>query len=417
MSEGPRHRLHGGRPHRTAWVSGIIAALVVVAGVGAAWRLHAGPWSRTSAHATEALTRSGTGGPGAGVSGVGGSATGAPGGSPSVGAPMTVVAISPGSGASGVSGTSPISVTFSDRLAAGAPDPTVSPAIPGTWARAGTHTLTFTPTGAFLPYTPVVVTVPGGPSGEQAVDGARLARPVTDQFTVGAGSTLRLQQLLSLLDYSPLAWTPTGPAVAPADTVAQQQAIFSPPTGAFAWSQTTWPASLTSLWQPGTYNVFTKGLVMEFQADHGLKVDGIPDLGLWNDLLSALAAGQVNTGGYDYAVASKVLPENLTIWHDGQVVFHSLANTGIPQTPTDDGTFPVYARYRNQIMRGTNPNGTPYADPVQFVAYFNGGNAVHYIPRASYGFPQSLGCVELPLAAAAQAWSYLAYGTLVTVTG
>jgi hypothetical protein len=45
------------------------------------------------------------------------------------------------------------------------------------------------------------------------------------------------------------------------------------------------------------------------------------------------------------------------------------------------------------------------------IAYFNGGDAVHYIPRAS----QSLGCIELPYAAAGQAWGYLTYGTLVTV--
>ena len=330
---------------------------------------------------------------------------------------MTVASISPAPGASAVAGTTPVSVTFSDRLAAGAPDPTLSPAVPGSWSRTGSHTLTFTPTGAFLPYSAVTVTVPGGRHGERAVDGASLARSVTASFTVGAGSTLRLQELLSDLDYSPLAFTPAGGPIPVSDTAAQQRAIFDPPAGTFAWRQTTWPASLTSQWQQGAFNVLTKGLVMEFQADHLLKVNGVPSLGLWNDLLGALAAGEANTGGYNYAVGSKVVPETLTIWHDGQQVFHSLANTGIPARPTYDGTFPVYARYRNQIMRGTNPNGTPYADPVQYVAYFHGGNAVHYIPRAQYGFPQSLGCIELPLAAAAQAWPYLAYGTLVTVTG
>ena len=84
------------------------------------------------------------------------------------------------------------------------------------------------------------------------------------------------------------------------------------------------------------------------------------------------------------------------------MVLHTLANTGIPAAPTVDGTFPVYLRYRNQIMKGTNPDGTKYADPVQFVAYFNGGDAVHYFPRYSFGFPQSLGCVELSLSDAAQ---------------
>jgi hypothetical protein len=40
---------------------------------------------------------------------------------------------------------------------------------------------------------------------------------------------------------------------------------------------------------------------------------------------------------------------------------------------------------------------------------------VHYFPRGSYGWPQSLGCVELPLAQSYTAYRYLTYGSLVTV--
>jgi lipoprotein-anchoring transpeptidase ErfK/SrfK len=68
-------------------------------------------------------------------------------------------------------------------------------------------------------------------------------------------------------------------------------------------------------------------------------------------------------------------------------------------------------------MRGTNPDGSTYADPVSWVSYFSAGEAVHYFPRGSYGFPQSLGCVELPYTQAEQVWPYMTYGTLVTVTG
>jgi hypothetical protein len=77
----------------------------------------------------------------------------------------------------------------------------------------------------------------------------------------------------------------------------------------------------------------------------------------------------------------------------------------------------VYLRYSFQIMKGTNPDGSKYADPVSFVAYFNGGDAVHYFPRSSFGWPQSLGCVELPYTQAQRAWPYLTYGSLVTVAG
>ena len=77
----------------------------------------------------------------------------------------------------------------------------------------------------------------------------------------------------------------------------------------------------------------------------------------------------------------------------------------------------MYLRYYFQIMQGTNPDGSKYADPVYYVSYFDGGDAVHYFPRYSYGYYQSLGCVELPWDAAKKAWPYLTYGSLVTVTG
>ena len=36
-------------------------------------------------------------------------------------------------------------------------------------------------------------------------------------------------------------------------------------------------------------------------------------------------------------------------------------------------------------MKGTNPDGSKYADPVSWIAYFNGGDAVHGFYRSSYG--------------------------------
>jgi hypothetical protein len=53
------------------------------------------------------------------------------------------------------------------------------------------------------------------------------------------------------------------------------------------------------------------------------------------------AKGQKNPNGYTYALANQHYPETLTIWHNGRVVLKSLANTGIPASPTVDGTFPV----------------------------------------------------------------------------
>ena len=125
--------------------------------------------------------------------------------------------------------------------------------------------------------------------------------------------------------------------------------------------------------------------------------------------------GKTNPNGYTYALASKASPETLTVWHNGHVVLHTLANTGIPAAPTADGTFPVYLRYASRSCGAPTRTGPHYADPVSWVSYFNGGDAVHYFPRGSYGVPQSLGCVELPYAQAHYVWPVLTYGTLVTV--
>jgi hypothetical protein len=327
---------------------------------------------------------------------------------------LQVTSVAPTNGSTGIAGNAPIILGFSAPISASSPLPALTPAIAGTWSR-GDKTLTFTPSTGFVPQSNVTVTIPAGATGVSSAAGAELAAPLTEQFRVANGSILRLQQLLSLLDYSPLAWTPTASPLAPTDTRSQIAALYRPPGGTFAWRNTGWPARLRRMWQPGVDNVFTRGLIMSFQADHELDPDGAVTSALWLTLVDALSSGTLNTGGYDYALADKIPPETLTIYHDGSVVLRSPANTGVAASPTPDGTFPVNTRLRRQVMKGTNPNGQHYADLVQYIAYFHGNDAVHYMNRDDYGIPQSLGCVELPLADAAKAWPYLAYGTLVTV--
>jgi hypothetical protein len=235
-------------------------------------------------------------------------------------------------------------------------------------------------------------------------------------FTTGDYSTLRLQEILAQLGYLPLTWTPAyGAGVAAGSAAAQLAAAYDAPPGTFQWLS-GYPSLLRSFWSQGASNTLDLGALYGFQADHNLTIDGKLTAATWADLLKAAAADQKNTHGYSYAIASKHLPETLTIWHNGKKVFSSAANTGIGVAPTVDGTFPVYEKLPFQIMSGTNPDGSHYADPVQWVSYFNGGDAVHYFSRGSYGWPQSLGCVELPYTAAKNAYPYLPYGTLVTVS-
>jgi hypothetical protein len=321
--------------------------------------------------------------------------------------PLQVQSVTQGGAVTGTDGASPVRVTLSAPLAANSPMPVLRPATPGTWTKAGS-TLTFTPATPFWPGTRVHVTLAGGSGGLRSAAGGVLAQTTIERFP------LRLKQMLAQLGYLPLKWKPQNPNALEPDNVATElAAMYSPQAGTFTWKK-GYPSILTSFWG-GQSSLIMQGAIRAFQSNHGLTMTGVMTPPLWRAVVQAAAANKANPSGYTYALASKASPETLTVWHDGHVVMHTLANTGIPAAPTADGTFPVYLRYAFQIMKGTNPDGTPYADPVAWVAYFNGGDAVHYFPRGFYGAPQSLGCVELPYAQAHYVWPYLTYGSLVTV--
>ena len=254
-------------------------------------------------------------------------------------------------------------------------------------------------------------------AGASAGGGGLLGSAATESFTTGSFSTLRLQQLLSQLGYLPFTWEPKShPVINPANANAELAAAYAAPAGTFSWTG-DYPSNLTGQWQAGSGNILDTGAIRAFESVQGLAMDGYAGRTVWSDLLAAVAKGKDNPNGYTYALANQHYPETLTVWHNGHVVLTTPANTGIPAAPTQDGTFPVYLRFYFSYMKGTNPDGSKYDDPVYYANYFNGGDAVHQFPRYSYGFYQSLGCVELPWDAAKTAYGYLYYGALVTVTG
>lgn len=330
---------------------------------------------------------------------------------------LTVAEILPTTSSGPISGEDPIIVELSQPLAAHSPMPQISTM--GTWRRLGSS-LVFHPTVDPMPSSTVSLTVPGGQHGLRGVDGSRLAASRQVSWTVQPGSLLRAYQLLATLGYLPVTWAPTSSA--PMSQADQVSALYTPPYGTFAWRYPNTPSQLQAMWVPGQDNALLQGAVMAFETNEGLTLNGQVGPGVWAKLLAATAStpamtASTNQAGYTYTFVSKDLPETMTVWHNGAVVVQTPVNTGIPVDPTVDGTFPVYERLQSQVMEGTNPDGSPYADPVSWVAYFNGGDAVHYIARGSFGYPQSLGCVEAPYAAAEQAWPYLTLGSLVTVSG
>ncbi len=346
---------------------------------------------------------------------------------PQNGMPVAAADPAPGSARAGLD--SPITLTFDEPVAKvlGASRPRISPATPGTWTEPDADTLVFTPQGlGFGPGTPVSVsfdhpmTVVGGTSTGSVL----LSASTSYHFAITQASVLRLQQILAQLHYLPLNFTPAPGVRSPTTLAGEVPTLGSPLRGRFSWRWQSTPYSLREQWQPGSPTVLVKGALMAFMsatensydgpAADGETVNQLADAS-WKALLSAAAANQADPYPYSYVYVSETLPETLNLWEDGSPVLTSLTNTGIPGEPTALGTYPIYVRYTVNTMSGTNPDGSTYDDIVYWINYFNGGDAVHAFPRGSYGFPQSLGCVELPYSAAETAFHHLAVGDLVTV--
>ena len=320
---------------------------------------------------------------------------------------LTVASVSP-TGANVAAGST-VTVQFSTDLAPGSPMPTLSPPVAGSWAVLSPSLLQYQAVGPLVPGATETVTVPGGPSGVVGSQGQHLAQSVTSQFSVAPGSILRLQQLLAELGYLPLTFTPASPLTSPTQEGNDQ-------VGAFTWRWPDQPLALETLWTPGTDNVITQGAVMNFESQNGLQTDGVAGPQVWTDLLADVQSGKGDALPWDYVLVSQSLPESATVYSNGAPVYSTPVNTGVAGAPTENGTWPVYARYTVTTMSGTNPDGSHYVDPgIPWVSYFHGGDALHGYVRASYGFPQSDGCVEMPIANAQTVFPLTPLGTLVTV--
>jgi hypothetical protein len=328
----------------------------------------------------------------------------------------TPVMVSVPAAGSNISPATPIELTFSKPVSEvlGSGHPRLSPSTPGQWRQTSSHTLLFTPSGLGAALdSPLRVQLPHPVAVTNGSGGLRSTSQL--EWTVPPGSTLRLQQLLAEAGYLPVDWQPTSGAVAHTAS-AEAQAAVEPPSGSFSWRYPNTPPQLQAMWSPGQWSMIVKGAVMKFENENALTVDGLAGPSVWRALMSNAIAGKRLSSGYSYVYVHREIPETATLWHDGRTIISSPANTGISGAETELGTFAVFEHLPETTMSGTNPDGSHYEDPgIKWVSYFNGGDALHNFDRASFGTPQSLGCVELPLAASAEIWPYTPIGTLVTI--
>ena len=301
----------------------------------------------------------------------------------------------------------------------GGEKPTLSPEVEGKWSQPNPHTLKFVPNGFGAPLaTDLKVELPEKVDVVQADGSTQASTEVA--WEVPAGSELRLQQLLAGLDYLPYKWNGEEVAKTPEAQIAA--ATTETPKGHFSprWRNT--PDGLKELWTPNEVNVLTEGALMSFEERNGLEVDGLAGPVVWEALMKATISGEEkptkgSLNGFTWVSVSEDSPETVTVWHNGKTVLSGIAaNTGIPGAETELGTHNVYSRFEETTMSGENPDGSKYEDPgIKWVSYFYGGDALHAFDRASYGSPQSLGCVEMQLEDAEAVWPYTPIGTPVTV--
>ncbi|MBN9623695.1 MAG: murein L,D-transpeptidase, partial [Actinobacteria bacterium] len=279
-------------------------------------------------------------------------------------------------------------------------------------------TLKFVPAGFGVPLAAdLKVELPEEMEIVQADGSTKNASEVT--WEVPAGSEARLTQMLAELGYLP--WKFTGEIVKKTPEAQVAAATTETPNGHFTprWSDT--PSGLKELWQ-GEKSVLIEGALMSYQERNGLEVDGVAGPEVWEAIMKSVIAGDVKpekgaANGYTYVWVNESSPETVNVWHNGKmIVSDAPANTGIPGAETELGTHNVYVRYEETTMSGENPDGSHYNDPgIMWVSYFYEGDALHAFDRASYGSPQSLGCVEMPLEEAGLIWPYTPIGTPVTV--
>jgi peptidoglycan hydrolase-like protein with peptidoglycan-binding domain len=296
-----------------------------------------------------------------------------------------------------------IRLSFSAPIrASDLPALTTKPALATIWQQIGPREVQAVVNGRLTPSTSYAI---DAPSAMKCAKHCTFTSTQARLSSVASNAAWEMQ-LLAELNYLPLSFTPSLPQSDPSQHV----------PGTYSWAYPSLPASLSSLWRDGADNVIVKGALMKFQNDHTLPTTGVLDPSTWNELLSAAQAGKVDPTPYNYVVVSEGTPETLTLYVAGAATFHSLVNTGISVAPTATGTYPVYLRYTSQTMSGTNPDGSHYSDPgIPWISYFNGGDALHGFIRYTYGWPQSLGCVEMPFASAKAVWPHTPIGTLVTV--
>ncbi len=122
------------------------------------------------------------------------------------------------------------------------------------------------------------------------------------------------------------------------------------------------------------------------------------------------APGAPNTEGKHILV--RLSDQRVFAYEDGELLREFVVSTGLPGTPTVQGDYAIYLKYRSQRMVGPGYDlpGVPY------VMYFYQGYGLHGTYwHNNFGQPMSHGCVNLRTPDAAWLYDWAPMGTPVRV--
>lgn len=140
-----------------------------------------------------------------------------------------------------------------------------------------------------------------------------------------------------------------------------------------------------------------------------------------------IPGGSVLNADYSFISASAAPPARIGVgkevivdlsdsrtyaYEDGKLIRNVLSSTGLPATPTIQGSFKVQRKYVAQTMTGRGY----YLPDVPYVMYFYGGYALHGTYwHNNFGQPMSHGCVNLPTSEAGWFYEWTEIGTPIYV--
>ena len=279
-----------------------------------------------------------------------------------------------------------------DLLGSGYPQ--LTPATAGHWRTIDGYTIAFQPAGAgFGIGAHVEVTLP---EPLDVIAGARTRSTSTLAWQVPDGSTLRLQQLLAELGYLPLAWQAAAADV-PRTVAAEAGAAGEPPAGSFSWLYANTPSAAARALEAGRLGNHDAG------GGDGVRVRPRPDRRRPAGTAGLARASDRRPGREELGSRVQLRPRPpegsadapaLARRHDRHEREGEHRRSRGPDAARDTCGFRAHpGRDDERPEPGRQP--LP-GSGIKWISYFNHGEAIHGFNRPTYGFPQSVGCVEAP---------------------